>query len=171
MKNEEKSDKKSKKIKKITLKQRKWLALYMASGNATQAVIEAYGLDPVKQYNTAKSIGWENLTKLDMEIIELLDEAGVTDSFLTRKLIENLDATKLFGKQGIEHPDFPARNKALEIGFKLRGRLRERVDVNQRGNGLETSTEEVAKALQAILSEDDDDVKEEENQSDHQAGN
>lgn len=121
------------KPKKLTLKQRKWLQLYISTGNATQAAIEAYGLDPKKQRDTASQIGWENMRKLEFSIEELMDEGGITDVYLLRKLNENLDATKLFGKNAIEHQDFPSRNKALEIALKMKGKLTDKLDVTSQG--------------------------------------
>lgn len=56
---------------RITKKFEHWVELYLdrnnplTYGNATQAALIAYSLDPVKQYHTARQMGYENLTKHD----------------------------------------------------------------------------------------------------------
>lgn len=123
------------KKKKLTLKQRAWIRAYSTMGtdtfgNATQSAIKAYNLDPEKQYEAAANIGWENLRKLDLEITELMDEMGLTDTYLMNKLNEGLEAEKPYGKDGVLHSDNTARIKALELGLKLRNKLKDRVEVS-----------------------------------------
>ena len=127
-----------KKKRKMTLKQRKWLRLYVESGNATQAALEAYGLDEKTQYDTAKVIGSTNITKLNFPIEELMEESGLTDVYLIGKLRENLNATKPFGKNAMIHDDFSSRNKALETALKVKGKLTDRVDLTTKGKPLPT---------------------------------
>lgn len=47
-------------------------------GNATQSVIKAYKLDPIKQYGSAGTIGWENLKKLENTASIILEKQGLT---------------------------------------------------------------------------------------------
>lgn len=142
-KKSKKSDKNAEKTKKLTLKQRKWLISYMEDGNATRAALVAYYPDfPVetsfsslneeqkKTYNSASKIGFENLRKLSIPIEVLLDEAGLTDVYFVQKLKQNMEATRLYGKDAVEGMDGSARNAAWESGMKLKGKLIERVDVN-----------------------------------------
>lgn len=125
--------------KELTLKQRKWLSAYMESGNGVEAALFAYDLDASSENDraTASSISWENLRKLEIPINELMEEAGLTDVFLLKKLKENLEATRLYGKDAIEGMDGSARNEAVKIALKIKGKLIDRVDHTTRGKALE----------------------------------
>lgn len=139
------------KKKKLTLKQRKWLHEYMDNGgNATHAALSAYyptfdlSKNPSeytdeekKMYKHASQIGYENLRKLDLPIEELLEEAGLTDIYFVQKLQENMNATKLYGKDAIEGMDGQARNAAWENGMKLKGKLVNKVDITSLGKSIE----------------------------------
>lgn len=52
---------------------------------------------------------------------ELLIAAGVTYENLVKKLEEGLRATKLYGKEAIEHPDYKARIEYIKTCFRLLG--------------------------------------------------
>lgn len=52
---------------------------------------------------------------------QLMKEAGVTPEKLSTVLKEGLEATKLFGKDAVRHPDYMARHKYMETGLKLLG--------------------------------------------------
>lgn len=52
---------------------------------------------------------------------ELLIKAGVTYDKLVKKLEEGLEATKLYGKEAIEHPDYKARIEYIKTCFRLLG--------------------------------------------------
>lgn len=145
-----KTSKNDKKTKKLTLKQRKWLIEYMDEGNATRAALVAYfptfpieksfselNEDEKKTYSTASRIGFENLRKLNIPIEELLEEAGLTDVYFVQKLKENMNATRLYGKDAIEGMDGGARNQAWENGMKLKGKLIDRVDHTSLGKSIE----------------------------------
>lgn len=141
-------DQEPKKVK-LTLKQRTWLHEYMEDGNATRAALVAHypdfpiGKEPKqyteqekKDYNSAASIGSENLHKLELPLDELMNEAGLTDVYLTLKLKENLNATKLYGMDSVVHMDGMARNKALEIALKSKGKLIDRMDHTTKGQKI-----------------------------------
>jgi len=69
--------------RRLTLKQYNFILAFISNGgNATQAILSA-GYD-VKNYNTAKSMGWENLNKpyLKQAICYELDNLGVTKEFI-----------------------------------------------------------------------------------------
>jgi hypothetical protein len=124
----------------LTLKQRKWLKIYLEIGNATEAAMQVYDC---KDRDSAKSIGTENLSKLDYA--DFLEEGGITDLLLKDKLHEGLESTKQIGArkiiQGartgheirvdastdtddfIDVPDFAIRHKYLETALKLKKRL------------------------------------------------
>lgn len=140
-----------------------WLHEYMDSGNATRSALKVYYPDfpsdkvysemseeEKKTHNAAATIGWENLRKLDIEITDLMDEAGLTDVYLVKKLRENMEATRLYGKSAIEHMDGSTRNKALEMSLKMKGKLKEKIDVSNPDGSLSTATEVVAATLLAI---------------------
>lgn len=154
--------------KTLTPKQRLWLQHYIETGNKTEAALFAYypeidlkkslsdySEEERKQYDSARVIGWENLTKLNIPIDELMDEAGLSDTRIIQVLNENLSATKLYGKSAIEHMDANARNKAAEIALRVKGKLVGRIDLTSKGKSI-VPTAKVAKALQAILEEDDE---------------
>src|SRR3990167_11247501 len=130
----------------LTIKQRKWLKLYIELGNATEAAMQSYNC---KSREVARSIGWENLTKLDYS--SFMEEAGVTDALLNKTTLEGLGATKQIGarkivqgaKTGheikvdamtdtddfIEVEDYAIRHKYLETLYKLKKRLTDKVEV------------------------------------------
>ena len=124
----------------LTLKQRKWLAIYLKTGNATEAARKVYDCT----YDSARTIGWENLTKLDFS--EFLEEAGISDQKLTKKLEEGLDANRVVSAVNtkkeatassndfIDVPDYSVRHKYLETGLKLKKRLVDKVEHEVKGN-------------------------------------
>lgn len=119
-----------KKTSKLTFKQRAWLDKYLETKNATEAAMQVYD---VKNRESAKVIGHENLTKLNFQ--ELMEEAGVSDAKLLQKLNEGLDATKVVsaritGKDAdsrtddfIDVEDYPTRHKYLDTALKLKKKL------------------------------------------------
>ena len=127
----------------MTLKQRKWLKLYLELGNATEAAMQVYDC---KERETAAVIGHENLRKLNYE--EFLEEAGITDKLLQDKIKEGLESNRVIsaianGKQAngattdfIDVPDMAVRHKYLETSLKLKRRLKERVDLTTDDNPL-----------------------------------
>lgn len=142
----------------LTLKQRKWLDLYIASGNATQSAMKVYDC---KDEHSAAQIGYENVRKLD--ITEFMEKSGLTDKLLADKLNEGLDAMKQLSarviiKKGtaisqangelppadnrtddfVEVEDYAVRHKYLETALKLKGRYIEKVDLTTGGQPLIT---------------------------------
>lgn len=129
----------------LTLKQKLWLRAYLdvdspTFGNAVRSALVAYypDFDSKKEnkdftesdrkiYNAALRIGWENKIKLNIPIEQMMDEGGLSDAYLLKSLAENLRATKLYGKNGIEHGDYNARNKALEMALKLKKKLSDKI--------------------------------------------
>ena len=128
---------------KLTLKQRKWLKIYLECGNATEAASQVYNC---KTRDSAKQIGYENITKLDFG--ELMEEGGLTDNKLRQKLDEGLEANrvlsaKIIHKEAttqtddfIEVPDFAVRHKYLDTALKLKGRMIDRKDITTGGNPI-----------------------------------
>lgn len=127
---------------KLTLKQRKWLKLYLQYGNAKKAALEVYDCTE----ESAGQIGYENLKKLDYT--EFLEEAGITDHLLQKKIFEGLEANKTVSAKVtskdadsqtddfIDVPDFLARHKYLETALRLKQRLLTKFDVTSGGNSI-----------------------------------
>ena len=121
----------------LTLKQRKWMKLYLECGNATEAAMKVYDC---KNRDVARQIGLENIAKLDYT--DFMEEAGITDNLLQEKIMEGLDANRTISAKitiknqdkgansqtndFIDVPDFIARHKYLEIALKLKQRLIDR---------------------------------------------
>lgn len=138
---------------KKTIKQRKWLKLYLECGNASEAAFKVYNC---KNRESAANIGWENVRKLDFS--NLMEESGLTDAYLNKKLDEGLGATKQIGArkivQGarvgheikvdsttdtddfIEVADYAIRHKYLETALKLKKRLTDKVDITTDGEKI-----------------------------------
>lgn len=121
--------------KKLTLKQAKWLEVFIQTGNATEAAMQAYNC---KDRMSARNMGSENMAKLG--ISELMDNMGLTDHKLISKLSEGLEATKVISanviakngegmadansmtKDFIDVPDMPTQHKFLDTALKLKGK-------------------------------------------------
>jgi len=116
--------------RRLTIKQRKWIKLYLECGNASEAAMKVYDC---KSKETAAVIGFENLRKLNYE--DFLETAGITDALIQKKIMEGLDANRVIsaintGKQAtgatadfIDVPDYAIRHKYLETVLKLKKRL------------------------------------------------
>lgn len=105
----------------LTLKQRNWLKVYLETGNATEAAMQSYDC---KDRETAATVGWENLRKLDFAM--LMEEGGITDKKLKEKLVDGLESTKIktsLTEPDREVPDYATRHKYLETALKLKQRL------------------------------------------------
>lgn len=118
----------------LTLKQQRFLEVYLETGNATEAAWQAYDC---KSRDVANAIGSENLAKLSFA--DILEQGGVTDKRLKEKIDQGLDATKttnaaiLVMKDGkivkaeeqglIEVEDYAVQHKYLETALKLKRRL------------------------------------------------
>ncbi len=117
--------------KDLTIKQRRFLEVYIETGNATEAAMQAYDC---KDRKSAKSLGNSILTKLDNEAINIkMDAAGLTDELLMLKLHEGLYAnTVIVAKhQGAildekSYIDHPTRARFTELALKLKGKLTEK---------------------------------------------
>ena len=105
-----------------TIKEKKFVKAYLETGNATEAVIAAgYG---VSNRNNAKSIGSENLTKLDFS--DHFEKAGLTDEVIAQNTTNiALRATRIVGTANdfIEVPDEPTKIKAMDFAVRLMGKM------------------------------------------------
>ena len=103
-------------MRKPTLKQRHFIKAYVQNGgNATQAAWVAYDTD---DYNTAKSIGCENLTKpyIREEIDRLMEAVELSTRDSLRAIGDALSAT-----DKNNHPDHRMRLNAAVLALKLQG--------------------------------------------------
>lgn len=124
----------TKKKRKLTLQQRTWLRCMGAFGkktfgNATQSAIVAYNLHPEKQYGTARTIGYENMTKLHLEVDDMLNKIGITDLQLFIDLAKQLRAKKPYGKDAYIYADNIARMDAIKTFLKLKGKLTDKLKI------------------------------------------
>lgn len=143
------------KERQLTLKQRKWIKVYIDTGNATEAAMQVYDC---KDRDVARAIGSENLSKLNYS--DFLEEAGITDKLLQQKIMEGMEATrtvsaKIIGKTAdsqtddfIDVPDFMARHKYLETALKLKKRMG--------GDGVTIPIDNEGGAIQIVFKRRDD---------------
>lgn len=91
-------------------------------------------LKGMNQYNSARAAGYsetyarthndriERSIKGDM--VDLLEQVGLTDKFLASYLKKGLNAKKLYGKKGIKYADWGARHRFIETVLKMAGKLK-----------------------------------------------
>lgn len=113
--------------KKRSLKLQKFKKIYLETGNATEAAMQAYNCTR----ESAAVIGHENLRKLNFA--DLMEEAGITDKRLIEKVSEGMEAQKVISSYGgknadasttdfIEVPDHAVQHKYVETALKLKGK-------------------------------------------------
>jgi len=117
---------------KLTIKQRKWLKLYIETGNATEAAMQAYDC---KDRDSARALGSENLAKLN--ISELMENMGLTDVALINIGTEGMTKAVKQSMTGEVHPDYAVRHKYWDTMLKLKQKLVERKDITSNGEKLE----------------------------------
>jgi phage terminase small subunit len=141
--------------KKRTLREKKFVKAYIENGgNATQAYL---AINPEYKGNSAKELGRRMLTKVDLSDDEIMEEIGLTDSYIYEKIKEGTDATKVVSvipikpKEAQENnpelpeansknvdfvdvEDFPTRHKYIETYLKLRNKYpSEKHELNLKG--------------------------------------
>jgi hypothetical protein len=128
---------------KRTLRERKFIENYIENGgNATKAYL---AINPEYEGKSARVLGHNYLTKLNISQIELLNEMGMTDEYLNRKLNEGLDAKKVVSiipiipkkdqsndpslseatsksLEFVDVDDYPTRHKYLDMAYKLKNK-------------------------------------------------
>lgn len=116
----------------LTIRERRALKAYLNGGTNADVAL-AYGS---KAKNPA-NIGIMLIRRLKDKVVltDLLEEAGVTDELIFRKLREGMDATevKIATDHGIisderVYTDFSTRKGYIELAAKLKGHLKEKVD-------------------------------------------
>lgn len=112
-----------------TIKEKKFVKEYIATGNATESAMRVYD---VSSRESANAIGSENLAKLSFS--DLMDQTGITDERLSSKLQDLLEAQRTVSAIGgkdanagtvdfVDVPDNPVQLKALEIALKLKDKF------------------------------------------------
>jgi len=103
--------------KRLTLKQLKFIQIYIETGNATKAAMTVYNC---KNENTAKSLGSENLTKPDIacEIDKYRKEGGLSIQKAINAINDGYDAEKK-GASGEGVPDHNVRLRSADMTLKL----------------------------------------------------
>jgi len=107
----------------LTAKQKDFVEAALEVG-PTKAAEIAY---PEASSDSHRKIASENLKNPNIvsNISKLADAKGLTKDACVEAIKDGLTATKLYGKEGIEHEDSPARLRAAELGLKLHGELKE----------------------------------------------
>jgi DNA-binding CsgD family transcriptional regulator len=134
-------DKPAPKKRKLTIRQQKLRKEILKGKSASQAMRDA-GYSP----NTAKAMQKQTLAKIG--IAELMEKKGLTDDRLLDVMIDGLKATKVIScnviakdgegmadansmtKDFVDTEDYAVRHKYMETGLKLKGHLKEKLDVN-----------------------------------------
>jgi len=107
---------------KRTLRERKFIDSFIENcGNATEAYLT---ISPNVKRDSAKELGKRMLQKVDLSIIELLNEMGLTDPVLSQKLIDGLSATREvgIGEDKKEKLDHNVIVKYLDMALKLKAK-------------------------------------------------
>ena len=115
---------------KLTIKQRKFLKVYIETGNATEAAEQAYDC---KDRGSAQSLGSETLSKLvNGPLKSRMDAAGLTDEYLMSVLHDGLvaDKVEIDKYEGAimdekAFPDHRTRARYAELVLKWKGELKE----------------------------------------------
>ena len=119
---------------KRTLRERKFIKAYIENfGNATKAIM---AINPNIKENSARELGSRMLAKVDVSIIEILDDMGLTDPLLSQKLLEGLSATRETGPpfNRREITDYGVIVKYIDMALKLKGKYpSEKHDVKVEG--------------------------------------
>ena len=112
---------KGKKMKRISVRQRKLINYYLEGCTVRDAAIKA-GYSKESAYTH----GSRTLKRLYEcgTLNETLEALGISDELLAIKIMEGLEATKPNGT-----PDYAVRHRYLETALKLRGALVERTNV------------------------------------------
>lgn len=107
-----------------TVKEKRFAQEYIANGgNATQAALKAYDTDSPA---VAAEIGSQNLRRLD--IVDELENAGLTDKKLAEAIYYGVQAFKRAGLSSELVEDWSSRAKFVEIALKLKGHLKDKTD-------------------------------------------
>lgn len=132
----------------LTLKQRKFRKELLKTLSPTEAAMRAYNC---KDRDSASQIAYENLRKLEISMPELMNRMGLTDEedikdlIRLRKAVKQISCNVFIKKDGemkgangktldfIEVDDNLTQLKALELTCKLKGHLRDKYEIEHKG--------------------------------------
>jgi hypothetical protein len=156
------------KRRRLVGKQAAWLRAYLDESNPA-TFMNATGAARAAGYAARKGakdpehalqqMGHENLKKLEPLINEWMDEVGLSEARLKRKLVEGLDAEFHYHatSNGLitdvkSYPDHRVRKGFAELGLKLKGALVDRKELSGPGGGpinIQVGVDKLAAALMA----------------------
>lgn len=147
--------------KKLSLKEKGFAKDFIKTKNATEAAVLNYN---VKNRKSAALVGCKNLKKprILREIDRLMEDQKITDPFLMTTLKEGLKANFIASYKGEAEltgiADHNIRHKFLQDALKMKGFLREQVDVRSLNIDVELENmpkEEITKLLKGLLKENE----------------
>jgi len=107
---------------KRTLKEKKFIEAYIENcGNATEAYL---AISPKVTRESARELGKRMIAKVDLSIIEILNDIGLTDPVLSQKIKDGLEATRESGK-GVNRKEILDHSvivKYLDMVLKLKSK-------------------------------------------------
>ena len=126
---------------KLTVKQAKFFKEYLKDGNGTRAAKVAYN---VKDDNSASSLAYETLRKLENPMRSLMESMGITAMDLIKTTDEARLAEKWNDFTGEKEADHTTRLKAVSLMLKMAGyeEKREAPQVNIQNNVLNSIGED-----------------------------
>ena len=132
--------------KKLNIRERKFIKAVVSGETPTEAMrIAGY------KETTARFKSGAKLTKVMPTIQQLMEKRGLTDDYLLQVAEEGLKATKVISaniiaksgesmadansmtKDFIDVEDYAVRHKYLETSLKVKGHMKEKVDLNLSG--------------------------------------
>ena len=123
--------------KELTIKQSKFLHYLIQTQEPTEAAMRAYDC---KDRNSAKSMAHENMTKLNIKLVDLMKMAGLDTDEDLKDLARLRKAKKIHGSGSdfVEVDDNATQLRALELALKLKGDLSDRTKVDLKGDVMHT---------------------------------
>jgi phage terminase small subunit len=143
--------------KKLSLKEKGFCKDFIETKNGTEAAFKNYN---VKSRANAGGISAHNLAKPRIlnEIDRLMEEQQITEPFLMKTLKEGLKATVVSNFKGdveeTEIPDHDTRHKFFQDAAKMKGWMKEQVDIRSMNIDIELedmSKEELSNLLKGLL--------------------
>ncbi len=108
----------TKKLQKLTKKQKGFVKDYVKTGNGEKSALNNYDIDGKDKENIARSIASQNLTKLNVinAIQSIADK--IPDELLEKVHLEGLVAGRKVGE--VLEPDYAVRHKYLDTAYKIK---------------------------------------------------
>ena len=138
-------------MKKLSIKQRKFWKAYLETGNLAEGARAAGS--KAKDSHSLSQCGYQILKSIEVSIDELLELKGLSDNKLLQVLEDGLNATKVIScnviakdgegmkdadsatKDFVDVDDYPTRHKYLETALKLKGHMKDKVELGGKDGG------------------------------------